>query len=658
MVRVVLISCGASARLAVRRLDKGTFVRLIELAMLIALVLYTTAAGLSATVLLEDDFPSSFQPLATAQWKTLFGACYQSAGRATHAKNGVNGSLDGGFKSVSTFGGRNNGTLTADFLGVKSSALSTSNDNWWGLWDSAQPWNPTGVMFRTKASSQLVQVVVGNTPDIHDTKISLAPGSLYDFRIIWTPGVEVSFFGRKAGAEWEILYSTKRNVPDRPVPVQVRDESLGLDFDRITVDSTPIVEPKSVKIAIDLSSKSHRISRAGFLHGFIEATESQIRALSPAYWRSFAHTNYTLLKRLGIETSAEFTYTENGRAIPINATNKDTYISFVKDKHKAITAAADAIGYKVKYLEFWNEGEGDYLWNPLVKGETVDKFEREYYAFKVFYDTVREVKPDAQMVAPSSSHFWPELMEDFIRRCSLDNVKLDAVSWHAIDVQAPEVPAHVEFIRNLLKKYPNVGAKEIHINEWGWPNIGTGSQMSFFYYLDKSNVDIASKSIWGYEPLDNLFVKTGDKWQPRVSYWAWKFYGQLGSTGYSSRTDYPFTLALAANDKANPSVIRLIVARATAIRQYCSDPVPTPKVPPFGAPLDIFVKLGFLRCKKADISITSLPAGDSAMLTDPVQDSRYTTKFAKDISRGELELSFPQVKDEESFLVTITPRRH
>ena len=129
MVRVVLISCGASARLAVRRLDKGTFVRLIELAMLIALVLYTTAAGLSATVLLEDDFPSSFQPLATAQWKTLFGACYQSAGRATHAKNGVNGSLDGGFKSVSTFGGRNNGTLTADFLGVKSSALSTSNDN-------------------------------------------------------------------------------------------------------------------------------------------------------------------------------------------------------------------------------------------------------------------------------------------------------------------------------------------------------------------------------------------------------------------------------------------------------------------------------------------------------------------------------------------------
>jgi hypothetical protein len=420
-------------------------------------------------------------------------------------------------------------------------------------------------------------------------------------------------------------------------------------------DAVSIAEPRLAHISMDIASRSPRTSLIGFLHGFVGVTEGQIAALKPVYWRSFGHRDYEFLQRLGIETSVEFGYSENGKSVPVDSGNKDRYVAMIKQRFATVMAAADACHLKLEYFEFWNEGEGDYVWNPMVRGARVDKFEREYYAFKIFHDTIRSLKPDAKLVAPSSAHFWPELMEDFMRRCSRDNLRLDAISWHVPDFQAHQLPGQIELVRGLMRKYGNLRAREIHLNEWGWPNIGTGSQISFFYYMEQGGVDRAAKSIWGVEPLDNLLVQTSAGWQPRVSYWAWKFYAQMGVTRCRAETDDPFVVGLAAPDQAEPSLLRLIVARATAARQYSSDPTPLPKPTPVGRPRDIALTLRAWPFDRAEVRITRLPPGDAAMPTDPTENDKLTTASTKCPTAGRLELGFSNVCDEETFLVTIRP---
>ncbi|MHB9037961.1 MAG: hypothetical protein ACYC64_14985 [Armatimonadota bacterium] len=600
--------------------------------------------------LLDDYFTGSMQPLDASKWTTVFGSYYQNGTYATHTVSGSWGGPDGGFKSTSVFGGFGNGTLTAEFRGVKTNTASTSNDNWWGLWDSGFSWNPSGVRFRVNPTTQRIEVGVGEWPAVYDTGFQMTTGNLYDFRIDWTPGVEAAFHARNAGGTWLLLYSTTVGVPDKPRPIQVRDETIGLDIDGIVVDSTLVPEPATTEATVEIASTSSRVSLAGFLHGCYEATEDQITALSPKYWRSQSPSNYAALKRMGIDTSVEFTYLVNEQATLVDASNKAAYETYITNKYNEAVAAANLANYSVKYWEFWNEGEAMYVWD-----QGLNNMEKEYYAFKVFYDKLRSLKPDALILAPSSCHLWSNLMDDFLRRCSLDSVNLNAVSWHAIDVQAHEVLGEVDYIWKLAQKYPTLGVQEIHVNEWGWPNIGPGSQMNFFYYLGKSGVNIAAKSIWGYEPLDNLFVQVGSVWYTRVSYWAWWFYAQMGSTSYQSNSDYPFTVTIAASDKTDPSKIRLIVSRGIRAKQYSSDPDPLPKVPGYGPPIDMSVVLKSVPYAQVSVSVTSLPANDNALATNPVGDPTYTTTFTQSTSGGQMTLFFPDTADEKVYLVTISP---
>ncbi|MDY7010466.1 MAG: PEP-CTERM sorting domain-containing protein [Planctomycetota bacterium] len=69
----------------------------------------------------------------------------------------------------------------------------------------------------------------------------MALDTLYDFRIVWTPGSEAKFYANAAGeSEWTLLYSIAGSgwwgsIPSDALPVRVRDETIGMDIDRITV---------------------------------------------------------------------------------------------------------------------------------------------------------------------------------------------------------------------------------------------------------------------------------------------------------------------------------------------------------------------------------------------------------------------------------------
>lgn len=427
----------------------------------------------------------------------------------------------------------------------------------------------------------------------------------------------------------------------------------------------------TASITVATNSSHPRKSYVGFLFGDYGATDKQIMRLAPQYWREPAPSAFPRLKALGIESSKLFNYVEGDKVRAVTPKNTASYVRFIKKRYAEYAAAEQASGYKMKYWEFWNEAEGMYVWEPKVRGETVDKMERFYYAFKVFHDTIRSLRPDAKIVAPSSSHFWPGLMEDFFKRCSENKLKFEAVAWHVIGHRPEEIPDQVSFVRNLIKKYPSVGVKEIHLNEWGWANIGTGSQMSYFYYMDKAGVDLAAKSIFSASPLDNLFTydgfrkgrpeykayAAGSKSLPRVSYWAWVFYAKMGLQGYDVTSSNPFVVCLAAPDRNTPDMTRIIVARATSTRLYTSDPknLPARTCPVIPPPINISVDVTGLPDGEVQVEIISLPNTDWAMTEDVLRSFVSTSdKMVKD---GKLKLEFSNVEEEKVFLVTILSKK-
>jgi len=421
-------------------------------------------------------------------------------------------------------------------------------------------------------------------------------------------------------------------------------------------------------VAVDCRATHQRVPLTGFLHGCYGASEAEMLRLRPRYWRSPDRANLGLMARLGVDLSVDFTYVVDNQVVAVTADNADAYVAYVKHKYRQYRDEAARTGARMKYWEFWNEGEGFYVWQPMVRGEKVEKMEAFFRAFRLFHDAIREEDPDALLIAPSSNHFWPDLMEDFLARCDEAGLKLDAVAWHVIDHRPEEIPEQVAFVRGLIGKHPGLGVKEIHLNEWGWPGIGTGSQMAYLYYMERAGIGLAAKSIWGVEPLDDLFTPDGLVPErvyenrahamgsgplPRVSYWAWVYYTTFGPVGCSVESSDPSVVCLAAPDRDDPSVLRIILARMTTTRLYTSDPKNQPArlCPLVTPPLDVTLSVAGLPDGAARVEIARLPNTDWAMTEDVYRS--FVSQSETTVKGGRLRLEFSGMEDEKVFLVSV-----
>jgi len=424
-------------------------------------------------------------------------------------------------------------------------------------------------------------------------------------------------------------------------------------------------------VIVDCGATHQRLPLTGFLHGCYGASEDEMLRLRPRYWRSPDLGNLGLMARLGVDLSVHFNYVVDNQDVAVTADNADAYVAYVKQKYRQYRDEAARTGARMKYWEFWNEGEGLYVWQPMVRGEKVEKMEAFFRAFRLFHDAIRGEEPGALLIAPSSNHFWPDLMEDFLRRCDEAGLKLDAVAWHVIDHRPEEIPEQVAFVRRLIERHPGLGVKEIHLNEWGWPGVGTGSQMAYLYHMERARVSLTAKSIWGVEPLDDLFTPDGLVPErvyanrthamgsgplPRVSYWAWVFYATLGPVGCSVESSDPSAVCLAAPDRDDPAVLRLILARMTKTRLYTSDPKNQPAriCPLIAPPLDVMLTVGGLPEGPVDIEIGRLPNTDWAM-TEGVYRS-FVTQSEATVEGGRLRLAFDGFEDEKVILISVRPR--
>ena len=296
----------------------------------------------------------------------------------------------------------------------------------------------------------------------------------------------------------------------------------------------------NAEIIVDLSIKNKKVeSVAGFLHfNELEPLQKNISELKPKYWRFGAKLKeYTPKRKTQIEIlvknnivpiivisdiyDEEHWYKEKGGWIR-PSDNGAPFTKLINDLYKEL-------GNKVVF-DVWNEPNLKEVW-----GGTREEY---FKTFKVAHDALRN-SPDgknAQITGPSISSYDKEYIDAFLNYCSKNNLRLDVLNWHDLGNQndAVKLQDNIKEAKELLKKYPNLGVKNIYIPEI----VGLAEQfnpLTAFTYLnslEKSKVYGGCKACWDNpdkegenscwnNSMDGILTPDG---KPRASWWLYKYY--------------------------------------------------------------------------------------------------------------------------------------
>lgn len=293
-------------------------------------------------------------------------------------------------------------------------------------------------------------------------------------------------------------------------------------------------------ITVDLSvNNKKRESVAGFLHfNDLEPLQDNIAELKPKYWRFGAKLKeHTPKRKMQVDLllkknivpiivlsdiyDEEHWYKEKGGWIRPSDNGKP-FTQLISNLYKEL-------GNKVVF-DVWNEPNSKEVW-----GGTREEFFR---TFKVAHDALRNSADgkNAKITGPSISAYDKEYLVAFLDYCSKNNIRLDILNWHDLGNQqdAVKLQKNIKEARELLKKYPKLGVKQIYIPEI----IGLDEQfnpLTAFAYLnslEESNAFGGCKACWDNpvnkgenscwnNSMDGLLTPDG---KPRASWWLYKYY--------------------------------------------------------------------------------------------------------------------------------------
>jgi len=247
------------------------------------------------------------------------------------------------------------------------------------------------------------------------------------------------------------------------------------------------------------------------------------------------------------------------------------------------------MGLPVDYWEIWNEPRaGPYEARP---GEFTWQ---EYLAmWDASYDAIRRADPEARIVGPSYSRGEDpnrgERLEPFLDHCREQGHRLDILSFHFPSVKdhpkgmwLEPAAGHekIERIRKMVKeKYASLGVAEIHIDEWGLmrPDMGPGTAMAIFHYLDLAGVHRAAPGIWSQGALSGLLVTS--TMIPSTQYWCWVEYAKQ-DRGLRLVTETNDRGVVALASRHDDGIVRALVARAKRRRAHLPSPRVVPPIRP------------------------------------------------------------------------------
>ncbi len=306
----------------------------------------------------------------------------------------------------------------------------------------------------------------------------------------------------------------------------------------------------------------------------------------------------------------------------------------------SLVRGARKAGRRIRYWEVWNEPQSGPFWSG-----TRNQF---YETFRVAHDAIRKADPDAWVGGPSWESFDYNGTMAFLWYCRKHRVTIDFLIWHEIHSRPWRIPEHAARLRYLVsQKYPEAGVKEYHINEWGSPQAGPGTQVAFFYYLEAAGIAYAAKTIWTMEEyLDDLMA---DARTPKTSYRVWEQYAAGTGTRLVTESNDERLVALASRDRRGH--IRVLIGRArnSFLPHHAYEKNPSPELPPV----------------KVRLEFQGLPAGERvaqvALCQFPAKDEPFTKKRLLEsvlrlscASRGNRSsLTLPAVREDEVYAFTL-----
>lgn len=307
-------------------------------------------------------------------------------------------------------------------------------------------------------------------------------------------------------------------------------------------------------IIVDFSVKPEKKeSIVGFLHfNDLMALDKNIKILKPKYWRvgNTLHDKNKRLEQIKLLHSYKitpilvltdfFAGTDDQWEKPF--LKKEKFKNLVKDLYLEN-------GNTVVY-DIWNEP------NTPSWGGTREQF---LETFKDAHDAIRSLPggSSAIITGPGLSRFEQDFLQDFLKYCAKNKLKVDILNWHegGIIDDVLEVQKNIKTAQGWIDTYSSIGIKKIYIPEilWHTEQFNPAAVLAYLAIIEKNGATGACKTCWDTPPADGgntCYNNSMDgildpKGNTRSVWWAYKFYAESLDKRVSSKSTDEFLANLA-----------------------------------------------------------------------------------------------------------------
>jgi hypothetical protein len=317
------------------------------------------------------------------------------------------------------------------------------------------------------------------------------------------------------------------------------------------------------------------------------------------------------------------------------------------------------------YWEIQNEPDVPGYYDPAFP-PTAALLEQQ---FKVAYNAIKSVLPDAKIVGPSfggfnlagdATHLG---LLDFISYATANNLRFAAISWHELNagngtlpsLQLPVIADHVRMIRTALDASSVLADAQIFVNEFDSAFTGrlVGWDLGHVIALEQGGVDQANRAC--FEDCTNgadSLLDPADRHTPRMTYWGRLAYAQMTGDRVATTTTQRDTTAMSVVDKSRKTTTTLVTRHhGCAVGGNSACPTGSFVTPTASGPLTLALRLpSAAQGDKATVSVTTL----AASVTDVAKQPAASVSTVKVPKSGMTNVKLPSLDDGAAYVVKVS----
>ena len=204
----------------------------------------------------------------------------------------------------------------------------------------------------------------------------------------------------------------------------------------------------------------------------------------------------------------------------------ERYLPLVEEKVKHLESQdySDRVVYCI-----FNECDNAIWFGNYIDGNChYDEIGRQnfYEAWKITYDFVKSIAPDAKIGGPGFCDYETSKIEGFLKFTSENDCVPEIMIWHELAYWSiPDWHLHYEDYRSLEEKY-GIDDLDIIVTEYGEPEE-CGNPVAMLHYI----IAMEKTGIWGnmayWRLSNNLNDTTADDNSPNSNWWLYRKYAEM-----------------------------------------------------------------------------------------------------------------------------------